>query len=52
VPKPSLLVNYFEKFGLVFWKSNNRLFHAAACHRLFVLVSEQKKNPSPEEITR
>lgn len=52
VPKPSSLASYFENVSLVFLKSGNHLFHAAACHRLFLLFSEQKKNPSPEEITR
>ena len=52
VPKPSMLANYFENVSLVFLKSGNRLFHAAACHKLFLLFSEQKKNPSQEEITK
>lgn len=52
VPRPSLLANYFENVSLVFLKSGNRLFHAAACHRLYLLFSEQKKNPSQEELTK
>jgi len=52
VPKPSMLANYFENVSLVFLKSGNRLFHAAACHKMFLLISEQKKNPSQEEITK
>ncbi|XP_013378702.1 eukaryotic translation initiation factor 3 subunit A [Lingula anatina] len=48
-PKPSLMANYYQKLGLVFWKAGNRLFHACALHRLFHLSREQRKNLSPEE---
>uniref|UniRef100_T1D215 Eukaryotic translation initiation factor 3 subunit A n=1 Tax=Cupiennius salei TaxID=6928 RepID=T1D215_CUPSA len=51
-PNPRLMANYYQKLSLVFWKSNNYLFHAAALFRLFYLSREQKKNITPDEITR
>ncbi|XP_028403278.1 eukaryotic translation initiation factor 3 subunit A-like [Dendronephthya gigantea] len=48
-PKPQLLANYYQKTALVFWKSRNYLYHAAALQRLFVLCREQKKTITPEE---
>lgn len=51
-PKPALMANYYQKLGLVFWKSGNHLFHACTLHRLFHLSREQKKNLSQEELQR
>ena len=51
-PKPSLMANYYNKLGLVFWKSGSRMFHACAWHRLLILSREQRKNLSSEELTR
>lgn len=51
-PNPRLMANYYQKLSLVFWKSNNYLFHAAALFRLFYLSREQKKNITSDEITR
>ncbi|XP_064630088.1 eukaryotic translation initiation factor 3 subunit A-like [Lineus longissimus] len=51
-PKPSLMANYYQKLGMVFWKSGNHLFHACAWHRLFQLCREQKKSLSAEELQR
>ncbi|XP_070541115.1 eukaryotic translation initiation factor 3 subunit A-like [Ptychodera flava] len=51
-PKPQLMANYYQKLGLVFWKSGNYLFHACALHRLLQLSREQRKNLSSDEIQR
>ncbi|OWF43183.1 eukaryotic translation initiation factor 3 subunit A-like [Mizuhopecten yessoensis] len=51
-PKPSLMANYYQKLGLVFWKSGNALFHASTLHRLFHLSREQRKNLSQEELQK
>ncbi|GFU02002.1 eukaryotic translation initiation factor 3 subunit A [Nephila pilipes] len=51
-PNPRLMANYYQKLALVFWKSNNYLFHAAALFRLFHLSREQKKNITAEEISK
>lgn len=51
-PNPRLMANYYQKLSLVFWKSNNYLFHSAALFRLFYLSREQKKNITPDEIQR
>lgn len=51
-PKPSLMANYYQKLGLVFWKSGNHLFHACAWHRLFNLSKEQRKNLSGDELAK
>jgi hypothetical protein len=51
-PKPQLLANYYQKTALVFWKSRNYLYHAAALQRLFVLCREQKKAITSEELQK
>lgn len=51
-PKPSLMANYYQKLGLVFWKSGNGLFHASTLHRLYILSREQRKNLSAEELQK
>ncbi|XP_054723932.1 eukaryotic translation initiation factor 3 subunit A-like [Uloborus diversus] len=51
-PNPRLMANYYQKLALVFWKSQNYLFHAAALFRLFYLSREQKKNITAEEISK
>jgi translation initiation factor 3 subunit A len=51
-PKPGLLDNYYSRQAKVYWMANNRLFHAAALHKLFVLWKEQKKCVSQEELQR
>ncbi|KFM57471.1 Eukaryotic translation initiation factor 3 subunit A, partial [Stegodyphus mimosarum] len=51
-PNPRLMANYYQKLALVFWKSSNYLFHAAALFRLFYLSREQKKNITSEEILK
>ena len=50
-PKPGLLDNFYSKQAHVFLMANNRLFHAAALHKLFFLRKEQKKafGPTSEE---
>lgn len=51
-PNPRLMANYYQKLALVFWKSSNYLFHAAALFRLFHLSREQKKNITADEIQK
>nr|XP_022338776.1 eukaryotic translation initiation factor 3 subunit A-like isoform X2 [Crassostrea virginica] len=51
-PKPSLMANYYQKLGMVFWKSGNGLFHASTLHRLYILSREQRKNLSPDELQK
>lgn len=51
-PKPSLMANYYQKLGLVFWKSGNPLFHACTLHRLYQLSREQRKNLSQDELLK
>lgn len=43
---------YYEKLALVFWKADSSLYHAAVLVRLFVLIKEQKRTVSVEEIQR
>lgn len=49
MPKPALLENFYIKQAKVYWMAHNKLFHAAALHKLFVLRKEQKKTFSTEE---
>eukprot|EP00118_Oscarella_pearsei_P014685 m.127647 g.127647 ORF g.127647 m.127647 type:complete len:928 (+) comp37932_c0_seq24:2642-5425(+) len=49
LPKPAVVANYYTKQARVYQMAGNKLFHACACHRLFVLSKEQKKNLQPEE---
>jgi translation initiation factor 3 subunit A len=51
-PRPSLMANYLQKFGLVLYKSDNFMFHACAWHRLFHLYREQRKQISEHELQR
>jgi hypothetical protein len=50
--KPSLLANYYQKLALVFWNSDNQLFHACSYLRLFHLTREQRKNLSSEDLQK
>jgi translation initiation factor 3 subunit A len=51
-PKPAVVANYYSKQSKVYLMAGNRLFHACACHRLFVLSRDQKKNLQQEELQR
>lgn len=51
-PKPSQMFNYYNKLSLIFWKAGNHLFHAATLQKLFVLLKEQKKTITAEELTK
>lgn len=51
-PKPHMMANYYEKVALVFFKAENKLFHAAALLKLFTLIKDQKKTVTPEELKR
>ena len=51
-PRPSLMANYLQKFGLVLYKSDNYMFHACAWHRLFHLYREQRKSVSEHELQK
>ena len=51
-PRPSLMANYLQKFGLVLYKSDNFMFHACAWHRLFHLYRDQRKTLSEHELQK
>ncbi len=51
-PKPIQMFNYYSKLSLIFWKAGNQLFHAASLQKQFVLLKEQKKTITQEELTR
>ena len=51
-PKPAVVANYYNKQSKVYLMAGDRLYHACACHQLFVLSREQKKNLSQEELQK
>lgn len=51
-PQPKTMANYYQKLALVFWKAENRLFHAAALLRLLQLSRELKKTITYDELQR
>lgn len=50
--KPGQMFNYYSKLSLIFWKAGNHLFHAATLQKLYVLLKEQKKTITAEELTK
>lgn len=51
-PKPNDMYHYYTNLSLIFWKADNYLFHAATLQKLFILLKEQKKNISAEELAK
>lgn len=52
MPRPQQMAQYYQKIALVFGKSGNHLFHAAALFRLFQLSRDLKKNITAEELQK
>ena len=52
MPRPQQMAQYYQKIALVFGKSGNHLFHAAALFRLFQLSRDLKKNITTEELQK
>jgi len=52
MPRPQQMAQYYQKLALVFGKSGNHLFHAAALFRLFALSRDLKKNITAEELQK
>lgn len=50
--QPKMMAQYYLKLALVFWKSGNQLYHAAAVFKHFQLVREMKKHLSQEELAK
>eukprot|EP00088_Acartia_fossae_P002760 TRINITY_DN1113_c0_g1_i1.p1 TRINITY_DN1113_c0_g1~~TRINITY_DN1113_c0_g1_i1.p1 ORF type:complete len:1134 (-),score=468.42 TRINITY_DN1113_c0_g1_i1:209-3610(-) len=50
--QPKMMAQYYLKLALVFWKSGNQLFHAAAVFKHFQLVREMKKHLSLDDMAR
>merc|ERR1712168_1298709 len=50
--QPKQIAQYYQKLALVFWKSGNQLFHAAAVFKHFQLVRDMKKHLSQEETAK
>ena len=50
--QPKMMANYYQKLALVFWKSGNHLFHAAAVFKHFQLTREMKKSITGEELAK
>eukprot|EP00601_Ochromonadales_sp_CCMP2298_P002407 CAMPEP_0173188550 /NCGR_PEP_ID=MMETSP1141-20130122/11313_1 /TAXON_ID=483371 /ORGANISM="non described non described, Strain CCMP2298" /LENGTH=1064 /DNA_ID=CAMNT_0014112483 /DNA_START=39 /DNA_END=3233 /DNA_ORIENTATION=- len=48
-PKPKLMMTYYDKLQRIFWVSDNKLFHAYACFRYYVLCCETRKDLKAEE---
>ena len=48
-PKPQMLAMFYQKLAMVFWKSNNYVFHATAWHKLFQISKENRKTFSAGE---
>nr|A7SK48.2 RecName: Full=Eukaryotic translation initiation factor 3 subunit A; Short=eIF3a; AltName: Full=Eukaryotic translation initiation factor 3 subunit 10 [Nematostella vectensis] len=51
-PKPQVMANYYQKVALVFLKAGNFLYHACTQQRLYLLMREQKKSITSEELQK
>ena len=51
-PRPGLLDNFYLKQAKVYLMAKNKLFHAAALHKIFVLRKEQKKTLTSEDLQK
>ena len=51
-PKPSVMINYYDKLATIFWTSKNYLFHAAAKWRIICLSHQINKAGSKEDQAR
>lgn len=48
-PKPQMQAMYYRKLAMVFWTSEDYVYHAASRHRLFAISKEHKKTFSKDE---
>jgi len=48
-PKPQMLAMFYQKLAMVFWKSNNYIFHATAWQKLFDISKQHKKTFNSSE---
>ncbi len=48
-PRPQMLATYYNRLAMVFWRSQQYLFHSVSLLKLFQLSKDQKKTFSAEE---
>ncbi|XP_063725233.1 eukaryotic translation initiation factor 3 subunit A-like [Symsagittifera roscoffensis] len=49
-PRPQTIVDYYHKFALVCFQSQNMLYHAAALLRVYTITRDYKKSFSQDEL--